>query len=365
MDVDLGLENTYIKHTKLTYIDGELGVLRYRGYDINDVVNNLSFMETAYLMLYGRIPDPKELKLFSSYIGDGKLPERIFSMIDTFPEGDPLSMASSVFAALAIDNNMKWSIDENKRNAGRIIGLSFNVFANIYLHIKGKKLYNIDLGDPVSGFLRVTNNMDQKNVKAFEAAMILYMDHEIPASTTAALVTASTLSDMLSSLSSAMNALKGPLHGGAAENAFLEFLDIGSPENVKPWFNEHIIKNRERLIGFGHRVYKTYDPRIKKFRELSMSLCDEKNRIILDTALELERVALDYFMEKKIYPNTDFFSGLLFNELGFEHWFFTSLFALSRVTGILAHIIEYNENEQRLIRPRAIYNGDGERFIKR
>ncbi len=365
MDVDLGLENTYIKHTALTYIDGNLGILRYRGYDINEVVNKLSFMETAYLMIYGEIPDYKELETFKSYVSDGILPERIFSMIDTFPNGDPLSMASSVFASLAIDNTMKWSANENKKNAGKIIGLSFNIFANIYLHIKGKDMHNIDLKDPVRALLKVTNKNNEKNAKALEAAMILYMDHEIPASTTAALVTASTLSDMLSSLSSAMNALKGPLHGGAAENAFLEFIDIGSPENVRPWFEEHIIKNKERLIGFGHRVYRTYDPRIKKFRELSLLLCDERNKRILDTALELEKVALDYFKEKRIYPNTDFFSGLLFNELGFEHWFFTSLFALSRVTGILAHIIEYNENEQRLIRPRAIYNGINERFIEK
>jgi len=192
-----------------------------------------------------------------------------------------------------------------------------------------------------------------------DAALILYTDHEVPASTTAGLVASSTFSDMYSCIVAALAALKGPLHGGAAEEAFKQFVEIGSPDKVDEWFKINIVEGRKRLMGFGHRVYKTYDPRAKIFKKLAQQLSQENPEIkkYLEIAERLEKLGIETFGSKGIYPNTDFYSGIVFYGLGFPIYMYTALFALSRTLGWLAHFIEYVEEQHRLIRPRALYVG--------
>ena len=370
-EVSPGLENVYIKYTALTYIDGDKGIMRYRGYDINELAGKSSFEEVSYLMLFGELPDENELQNFKNQINKNlKLPDYMKNILKELPEkADSLGIFQTVLSARSsVESNYKYSEENDSKIVPEILGNVLSIVANIYRLKSGK-----DIIDPVPGknyastFLRACfDKIDDDKIDAIDAALILYMDHEIPASTTSALVTASTLSDMYSSLVSAITALRGPLHGGAAEGAYKQFLEIKTPENVDPWFNKNIIEDKKRLIGLGHRVYRTYDPRLTSFKKYADKLSttpDQKN--ILEIAKRLETLGVKTFGHKGIYTNTDFYSGIVFNAIGFPVDMFTTLFGLSRVSGILAHIIEYVEKQERLIRPRAIYNGYDRRDYKK
>ncbi|AWR95829.1 citrate synthase [Acidianus brierleyi] len=362
-EISRGLENVFIKATSLTYIDGEKGILRYGGYNIEDLVRNCSFEEVIHLMLYGDLPNSEQLKKVKERINESyNVPPPVIRIMEELPhDADAIAMMETAFSALASYYNYPWKKGENKERALEIIAKASTIVANVYRLKEGQKP---EIPEPsesyAKSFLRATFSREpsEEEVDAMNAALILYTDHEVPASTTAALVTSSTLSDMYSCIVSALAALKGPLHGGAAEAAFSQFLEIKDPSNVEEWFNENVIKEKKRLMGFGHRVYKTYDPRAKLFKRYAEELArTPESKKILDIAERLEDIGIKNFGEKKIYPNTDFYSGIVFYSIGFPVYMFTSLFALSRVLGWLAHIIEYVEDQHRLIRPRALYVG--------
>ena len=362
-EISRGLENVFIKATSLTYIDGENGILRYGGYNIEDLVRNCSFEEVIHLMLYGDLPNSEQLKKVKERINESyNVPPPVIRIMEELPhDADAIAMMETAFSALASYYNYPWKKGENKERALEIIAKASTIVANVYRLKEGQKP---EIPEPsesyAKSFLRATFSREpsEEEVDAMNAALILYTDHEVPASTTAALVTSSTLSDMYSCIVSALAALKGPLHGGAAEAAFSQFLEIKDPSNVEEWFNENVIKEKKRLMGFGHRVYKTYDPRAKLFKRYAEELArTPESKKILDIAERLEDIGIKNFGEKKIYPNTDFYSGIVFYSIGFPVYMFTSLFALSRVLGWLAHIIEYVEDQHRLIRPRALYVG--------
>jgi len=189
----------------------------------------------------------------------------------------------------------------------------------------------------------------------FERALILHAEQEINASTFAAMVTSSTLSDMYSAVVSAIATLKGPLHGGANERVLKMLEEIGSVENVESYFNAKV-SSKERIMGFGHRVYKTYDPRARLIKEWLCEIDKSEGVEYLSVALKLEELVLERFKDKKLYPNVDFFSGILYNHFGIPKDFFTAIFAMARVVGWTAHVIEYRQNN-RLFRPVAVYNG--------
>ncbi len=368
-DINLGLEDVFIKHTSLTYIDGIKGILRYRGYDINDLVSNCSFEEVSYLMIYGELPNKKQLDEFTKELKEHyKLPRHVLSLISELPrDSDALTMMETAFASMS-SGEYSWNKENDRKQATKILGENLGIISNIYRHKMGLRLKE---PDPKYGyaeaFLRnCFDNVTEDEINAMNAALIIYIDHEVPASTTAALIAASTLSDMYSCITAAIAALKGPLHGGAAEAAFNQFLAIKKPENVDSWFNDNIVNQNKKLMGFGHRVYKTYDPRMKIFKSIAEKLAitdDEKN--LLKIAENLEDLGIKRFSSKGIYPNTDYYSGLVFNEIGFPVYTFTVLFGFSRVLGWVAHISEYVENEERLIRPRAVYIGPGEKQFKK
>ncbi len=370
MAVSLGLEDVFIKYTGLTYIDGNAGILRYRGYDVNDLVKNCSFEEVAYLMTYGELPNKEQLLKFEDELKSSyKLPDHVLSLIAELPEeSDTLTMMETAFASLS-SGDYKWDKDNDKKQVAKILGEDLGIISNIYRHKTGKKLQN---PDPKYGyaetFLRncLDDNVNEKKIGAMNSALIIYVDHEVPASTTAALVASSTLSDMYSCITAAIAALKGPLHGGAAEAAYKQLLQIKTTDNVEPWFNKNILEDKKRLMGFGHRVYRTYDPRMKIFKSIAKDMItDNEQKKLLDIAEKLEDLGVKTFGSKGIYPNTDYYSGIVFNEIGFPITMFTTLFGFSRVLGWLAHITEYVEDEERLIRPRAVYTGPERRdFIK-
>lgn len=362
-EISKGLENVFIKATSLTYIDGENGILRYGGYNIEDLVRNCSFEEVIHLMLYGDLPNSEQLQKVKERINQSyNVPPPVIRIMEELPhDADAIAMMETAFSALASYYNYTWKKGENKERALEIIAKASTIVANVYRLKEGQKP---EIPEPsesyAKSFLRATFSREpsEEEVDAMNAVLILYTDHEVPASTTAALVTSSTLSDMYSCIVSALAALKGPLHGGAAEAAFSQFLEIKDPSNVEKWFNENVIKEKKRLMGFGHRVYKTYDPRAKLFKRYAEELAKTpESKKILNIAERLEDIGIKNFGEKKIYPNTDFYSGIVFYSIGFPVYMFTSLFALSRVLGWLAHIIEYVEDQHRLIRPRALYVG--------
>ncbi|ARM74801.1 citrate synthase [Acidianus manzaensis] len=362
-EISRGLENVFIKATSLTYIDGEEGILRYRGYNIEDLVSNCDYEEIIYLMLYGELPTQSQLKKVKEKINESyELPPQVIKILEELPhEADAIAMMETGFSALASYYDYSWKKEENKERALEIIAKSNSIVANVYRIKEGLRPKVPEPSDSYAkSFLTAAFSREpsEKEVKAMNAALILYTDHEVPASTTAALVTSSTLSDMYSCIVAALAALKGPLHGGAAEAAFKQFMEIKDPSNVDKWFNENIIQGNKRLMGFGHRVYKTYDPRARIFKKYAEEIAKTDDaRRYLEIAKKLEEKGIEHFGGKRIYPNTDFYSGIVFYSLGFPVYMFTSLFALSRVLGWLAHIIEYVEEQHRLIRPRALYVG--------
>ncbi|MGC8497426.1 MAG: citrate synthase [Thermoplasmata archaeon] len=367
-EVSKGLEDVIIKWTRLTTIDGEKGILRYGGYSIEDVVKSgAQVEEIQYLFLYGKLPNAEELKNFRAKIEKGyKLPDYTIDLIRKLPpESDSVAMQMTAFAAMAAaETKFKWNKETNRDIAAESIGRMSAITANVYRHIMGMKPKLPEHSDSFAqSFLSATFGKEPKKeeIEAMNAALMLYTDHEVPASTTGGLVAVSTLSDIYSGVTAALAALKGPLHGGAAEAAIAQFADIGSEDKVEKWFNDNILGGSKRLMGFGHRVYKTYDPRAKIFKALGENLSKNNAEAskMYKIATKLESLGLKQYAAKGIYPNTDYYSGIVYMSIGFplKNNIYTGLFALSRITGWQAHFIEYVEEQHRLIRPRAIYKG--------
>ncbi|BBD72968.1 citrate synthase [Sulfodiicoccus acidiphilus] len=365
-EVSRGLENVYIKATSLTYIDGERGILRYRGYDINDLANNATYEEVVHLMLYGELPNSEQLKRVKDVLNSSyEVPEDVLRVMEVLPkDSEPVALMEAGLAALAThEKEFKWK-ERDREKALEIIGKVSTITANVYRVKQGLTPRVPSPGESYAkSFLEATfsKSFTSQESSMMDKFLVLYADHEVPASTTAALVTASTLSDMYSCMVSAITALKGPLHGGAMEAAFRQFKEIGDPSKVDDWFERTIVKGGNRLMGFGHRVYRTYDPRGKIFKSMAEVAAQGEARKYLEIAEKLETLGVKHFESKKIYPNTDFYAGILMYGLGFPDFMFTPLFALSRTLGWLAHVVEYVDEQHRLIRPRALYVGPGKR----
>jgi citrate synthase len=369
--ISRGLEDVDIKWTRLTTIDGERGILRYAGYSVEDLISGgASAEEIQYLFLYGELPREGELRDFVSKVERGyRVPAHVTSAISNLPRSsDAVALQMGAFASLAASERFKWDKTTDRDVAASVIGNMLTITADVYRHVNGLPLVEPDpRGGYARTFLRAALGREPTDdeSRAMNAALILYMDHEVPASTTAGLVVVSTLSDIYSGVTGALAALKGPLHGGAAEAAIAQFAEIGSEDAVERWFQENIVTGKRRLMGFGHRVYRTYDPRARIFKEFAERLAPRNPDALryYRVALRLEELGIAHFGSKGIYPNTDFWSGIVYMSMGFplKNNIYTALFALSRITGWLAHFIEYVEEQHRLIRPRAVYTGPGER----
>jgi citrate synthase len=361
-----GLEGVVVAQTGLSAIDGEKGELIYAGYDIDDLARNTTFEEVTYLLWNGRLPNREELQeLNQQLVAERALPAEILNMLQGFPrDSEAMAALRTAVSALALhdpeaDDN---SDEANRRKAIRLTATMPTIVAAFDRIRKGASPVapRADLST-AANFLFMLNGeeADELRVRTFDAALTLHAEHGMNASTFAARVTAATLSDIYSAVTSAIGTLKGPLHGGANTRVMetLEKIE-SSGQDPESWVRD-ALGRKERVMGFGHRVYKAVDPRATVLRELADAIMQGKGETRWLDLSDRVRAAMGKEMEargKKIYPNVDFFSASVYTTLGIDTDLFTPIFAMSRITGWTAHLFEQYANN-RLIRPKAEYTG--------
>jgi citrate synthase len=377
MAYDPALTNTASTRSAVTYIDGDKGILRYRGYQIDQLAERSTHLEVAYLILKGELPTQSELDdfvhevTFHTYVH-----ENITDLLEGFRyDAHAMGMMISGVAALSTfypeakdvhDPSARW------QQIIRLIAKLPTLAAYAFRHHRGLPyVYPENELSYTANFLNMLFRIGTRDYKpspvlerALDILFILHADHEQNCSTTAMRVIGSSNADPYSALAGAMGALYGPLHGGANEAVLRMLTRIGSVDNI-PDFMDRVRNREERLMGFGHRVYKAYDPRASIIKRTADEVFEVTGRNpLLDIALELERIALneDFFIERDLYPNVDFYSGLIYQAMGFPVEMFPVLFAIPRTVGWLAQWEELLEDpEQRIARPRQVYVGVDER----
>ena len=375
--LDPGFVNTASTTSKITFIDGEKGVLRYRGYSIDDIANNSTFLEVAWLLIYGDLPTASELADFDHRIRHHTLlHEDLKRLFDALPHNaHPMSVLSAAVSAMSTYYGDSLSVhDPEQIELSTIRLLAKLPVIAAYAHKKSVGqafLYPDNSRGFVENFLWLNFGLMAEPyvsnpvlVKALDRLLILHEDHEQNASTSTVRMVGSTEANLFASVSAGINALSGPLHGGANEAVLTMLAEIrDSGEGVKR-FVERVKRKEEgiRLMGFGHRIYKNYDPRARLVKESAdavlgqLGIKDE----LLGIAKELEEIALadEYFIERKLYPNVDFYTGVIYKAMGFPTRMFTVLFAIGRLPGWIAHWREMNEDTHTKIgRPQQLYLG--------
>ena len=356
-----GLEGVVAAETSISYVDGIHGRLLYQGYDIRDLAENVSFTEIIFLLWRGRLPTLAELDTFrSEIVAEMRLPSQVVEMLKlTPPNSHPMAVLRTAVSMLAnfdpdVENQ---SPEANWRKARRLVAQVPTIIADLHRVRRGLPLLSPDPNFGVSAnFLYMLRGTPPNELerKAVEVLMVLLADHELNASTFTARVIASTLADMHSALAGALGALKGPLHGGANQRVMEMILDIPDVETVQAYI-AGMLENKKRIMGFGHRVYRTEDPRTRHLRKYSELLCEPRNeQHIHEISRRIEQAVME---AKGIYPNVDFYSATVQHALGIPAEYFTAVFAASRTAGWIAHILEqYADN--RLIRPTSRYIGE-------
>jgi citrate synthase len=379
---DPGFTSTAACASAITYIDGDAGILRYRGYPIDQLAEKSSFLEVSYLLIYGELPTAAELERFTNDISRHTLlHEDLKGFFDGFPrDAHPMPVLSSAVSALSTfyqDALDPFDKDAVELSTVRLMAKVFTIAAYAYKKSVGQPfLYPDNSLGLVENFLRMTfgfpaepYEVDPAIAKALDTLLILHADHEQNCSTSTVRLVGSSQANLFASISAGVNALFGPLHGGANQ-AVLEMLTrIKDVEdgNVDAFVER--VKNKEKgakLMGFGHRVYKNYDPRAKIVKQNADEVLKNLGVTdpLLDIAMRLEEKALadDYFVERKLYPNVDFYTGVIYRAMGFPTKMFTVLFALGRLPGWIAHWREMMDDPQNKIgRPRQLYVGATER----
>jgi len=381
MTYDPAFMNTASCKSAITFIDGEKGILRYRGYPIEQLAEQSTFLEVAWLLRHGELPSQTE---YDSWVHDITYHTYVHENIKTFLQGfrydaHPMSMLCSAVAALSsFYPEAKQIHDPEQRNISiiRLIAKMPTLAAFCYRHVKGLPfIYPDNDLSYTENFLSMVARMSESKyeanpvfVKALEVLFILHADHEQNCSANAVRAVGSSQVDPFSAIAAGVAALYGPLHGGANEQVLRMIKEIEHPKNVAGFIDDVKAGKGARLMGFGHRVYKSYDPRAKIVKKLA----DEVFKQVgmdkdLEIALKLEEAALndEYFISRKLYPNVDFYTGLIYRSMAFPTDFFTVLFAVARTAGWLAQWEEMlNDKEQKIARPRQIYVGYGERQYK-
>ncbi|MDP3775458.1 MAG: citrate synthase [Gemmatimonadales bacterium] len=372
MPYDPAFMNTAACRSAITFIDGDVGILEYRGYPIEEIAEHGTFLEVAYLLNEGELPSAAQLKVWTD---DIRYHTYVHTNIIKFLEGfrydaHPMGMLLSTVGALStFYPDAKDVHDPQNRYIQRVRLMAKlpTIAAFCFRHNRGLpyEFPRNDL-DYIGNFVNMTFSIGGKHEpnrvlqRALEILLILHADHEQNCSTSAVRAVGSSGVDVFSAVSAGIAALYGPLHGGANE-AVLRMLDeIGSKDRI-PGFIEGVKKGEGRLMGFGHRVYKSYDPRAKLIKKVATDVFAQTGmNPKLDIALELERIALqdDYFISRKLYPNVDFYSGLIYQAMGYPTDYFTVLFALGRLPGWVAQWSEMiQDKEQKIARPRQVYVG--------
>jgi citrate synthase len=378
---DPGLGETGICRSAITFVDGDNGVLLYRGYPIDTLVENSGFLETAWLLLKGELPDAGELSDFADDIGRRtSVEEPIQTICDGFSrDAHPMAIMAGAVAGMAglyHDGLDIFDLGDRLDAWRRLLAQMPTIAALAFAHSQGRPAAasRPDLGY-AENFLHMLFATEGERyraapaaVRALDALLIVQADHEQNASTSAMRLVGSTRADPYACIAAAIAALWGPLHGGANEAVLRTLAEIGTVDRI-PEILRRAKDKRDpyRLMGFGHRVYKSYDPRAKVLRPLCHEVLDalgQRGDPLLELAMELEHIALedDYFIARRLYPNVDFYSGLIFRALGLPAAMFTPLFAVARTAGWMAHWNEMiADPETRIFRPRQLYQGPTER----
>jgi len=356
-----GLEGVVATTSSICYIDGEQGVLAYRGYDIHDLADHSTFEEVCYLLWFGRLPKEEELKQLKRRMAEErKLDAAILKSLHQVPKHVlPMDMLRTLVSELSY-YDPEYNKNDHDANVNKAIRLTSQIAMLVadYDRVrKGKALVEPDRSlSHAANFLLMLNGTPPSETaeRAFDSAVILHADHELNASTFAARVTAATLSDMHSAITSAVGTLKGPLHGGANEAVFKILMDIDKAGADPVEHIKGMLAQKKKVPGFGHRVYHTEDPRATHLREMSRDLGKSSgNPKWFDYSSKIEQFIKT---EKKLNANVDFYSASTYHTLGIDVDLFTPIFAVSRVSGWTAHMIEQLD-DNRLIRPRADYQG--------
>jgi len=361
MHASKGLEGVVATTSKICYIDGDLGVLAYRGIDIHELADNSTFEETCYLLWKGKLPTENEIKeLHQRLAGERNLNPAIIDFLRSVPKGAaPMDVLRTAVSALGLYDREEKNND-HAANVSKAIRLTSQIAMIVAAYDrlrKGKNVVEPDrsLSHAANFLLMLNGQAPSKTAEnALDVALILHADHELNASTFAARVTAATLSDMHSAITSAIGALKGPLHGGANEAVFqiLQKIDAAGADPVA--YVRDMLAQKKKISGFGHRVYHTEDPRATHLRKMSEDLGHSSGE---PKWFEMSR-KIEQFVkaEKKLNANVDFYSASTYHVLGIDVDLFTPIFAVSRISGWTAHVIEQLD-DNRLIRPRADYIG--------
>ena len=370
---DPGFMNTASCQSKITYIDGDRGILRYRGYPIEQIAEKSTYLETAYLILYGELPNKAQLEEWNHNITyHSIIHENIKKLIDGFHhDAHPMGILVSTVGALSTfypEAKKIFDLKSRHDQTYRLISKMPTLAAFAYRHSLGLPYSYPDNDLSYTGnFLNMLFKMTELKYKpnpvlerALDILFILHADHEQNCSANAMRSVGSSQVDPYSAVAAAAAALYGPLHGGANEAVLRMLMEIGAKDKV-PEFIKKVKGGEGRLMGFGHRVYKNYDPRAKIIKEVADQVFEVKGRNpLLDIALELERIALsdDYFIKRKLYPNVDFYSGLIYQSIGLPMDMFPVLFAIPRTSGWIAQWEEMlTDPDQKLARPKQVYLG--------
>ncbi|HSA60494.1 MAG TPA: citrate synthase [bacterium] len=374
---DPALLNTATCRSAITYIDGDKGILRYRGYPIEQLAEQSTYLEVSYLILQGELPTKRQLADWTEEITRHTMVhENVKTFMDGFHyDAHPMGILVSTLAALStFYKDAKNIADAESRHLQkiRLIGKIITLAAYSYRHSRGLPYVQPDNDlTYVGNFLNMMFRMVEPRYvshrvleKALDVLFILHADHEQNASTNVMRCVGSSRIDPFTATSAAAATLYGPLHGGANEEVLVMLRQIGARDKI-PAFLKAVVGGEKKLMGFGHRIYKNYDPRAKIIKRLAHEVFDVTGtNPLLDIALELEKIALEdeYFIKRKLYPNVDFYSGLIYQAMGFPVEIFPVLFAIARTTGWLAQWEEMLlDPEQKIARPRQIYTGAGKR----
>ena len=361
--IDQGLANTIAAESKMSFIDGQNGVLEYVGIDIDALARNSTFEESVYLLWHCRLPSESELAAFTDQIrNEYALPDQMWQLIKDLPKtASPMHAIRTLVSALAMHDPEadEQSPEANTRKGIRLLAKTPALIANFDRHRKGKDFVKPDPSlDIATSFLTMLNGEKPTDTmaKALDVCLILHADHGFNASTFAALVTISTLSDVYSAVTTAVGTLKGPLHGGANEAVMHSLNELGDISEVED-FVRGKLERKERVMGFGHRVYKAYDPRATYLKTFAKQLAaDTGNQNLYEMSRRIEEIMAEAVAAKGIHPNVDFYSATTYYSIGLDIDLFTPMFVMSRIAGWVGHCIEYLQ-DNKLIRPRCEYTG--------
>lgn len=363
MEVSAGLAGIPVVKSSISFVDGKKGILEYRGIPIEELVNHSNFLETAYLLVFGELPSVEKYNKFVSDIKENLFLDRaVIQFLKDIPsDTHPMKVLQSIIPILSAYDPEKDVLSEKHHYSSliKLLGQIPTILAN-WKRIKNKEIIidpdpDLDYGENFLYMLTGKKPEKEEGI-IFDKCLILHAEHTINASTFTAIVVVSTLADFYSCVSSAIGSLSGRLHGGANEKVYYMLSEIKSPEEIPKYIDEKL-KKKERIMGFGHRVYKTYDPRAKILKNLLEKLVSIKgSNHRYEIAKRFEEIALEKLKDKKLFPNVDFYSGILYSFLGIPVDFYTPVFAMARIPGWIAHCKEYLK-ENKLFRPTQIYDG--------